>query len=197
MRFLKTKIARAKAFAEQNPQVYQKKFKSRQNSIDSDSLSSGQKESKKRMRLPGIAVTPEDVRSTKNISKNFGRAICSFAVSHLALPYLLPLLEESNVQLDGFITYVNGLKSYIDGLHKFREILMAQDGDSAEIISYKNLFKQMGEVFIKCFSVNWIFNSKLLHKIPHLKFRGKMLRRIRNPELFTYIKKNKGRKRSG
>jgi len=60
--------------------------------------------------------------------------------------------------------------------------------DSKEVAAVKRGFAEVGEVFIKNFSVNWAFHSRVFHKEAHLKFRYKMLRRVRNPELFTYLK---------
>jgi len=99
-------------------------------------------------------------------------------------------LQKENVALSSFVAYVNHIKDKIDGLHKFRSILMPQEDDDQETLSYKTLFRHIGEVFIKFFSVNWIFSGKVLHKEAHLKFRFKMLRRIQSPELFTYLKKH-------
>ena len=192
MRFLKKKIALAQAsLLHHNKQTLQHPPQDKSNQTLTDQASS-----KKRRRIPGVSFTPENVRSTKNIAKNFGRAICSFATSHLAIPYLLPLCEEHKVAPEEFVAYVNKIKGCIDGLHKFRSILMINKDDSKEVVTYKEMFKKVGEIFIKNYSVNWIFSGKVQHKEAHLKFRYKMLRRIRCPELFTYIKKNNRRERS-
>jgi len=193
MRFLKKKIAQANASlafhqAKRSPQS-PPQTKTSLVSLDQSSL-------KKRRRIPGVSFTPENVRSTKNIAKNFGRAICTFATSHLAYPYLVPICEEYEISIQDFVAYVNNIKNKIDGLHKFRSILMIQKDDSQEVAIYKETFKKIGEIFIKNFSVNWIFSGKVMHKEAHLKFRFKMLRRIRRPELFTYIKKSNRRDRS-
>jgi len=57
--------------------------------------------------------------------------------------------------------------------------------DEEEIRNIKCLFKEMAEIFIKYFSVNWIFSGRLQYKKEHLKYRFNLLRRLRNPELFT------------
>ena len=134
-----------------------------------------------------INLTPEKTRETKNIVKNFGKAICNFAVSKIALPYLENIIQEEGVKLESFIAYVNQSKGDICGLYKFRALLIPQKEDSEEIAAFKRVFKRIGEVFIKYFSVNWIFHGRVQYKEAHLKFRYKMLRRIQKPELFTYL----------
>ena len=150
---------------------------------------------KKRQRVPGKAATPEKARSTKNIVKNYGKAICGFAASNLALPYLEPLIGEQNVKYSDFVQYANKKKDTIDSIETFKSIFMATDRDCERIKKYKWIFQKLAEVFIKYFSVNWIFTGKITYKIAHLKFRFKILRRIQNPERFIYLKSRKTSKK--
>lgn len=55
-------------------------------------------------------------------------------------------------------------------------------------MAYKTLFKETCIVFIKYFAVNWVFASKVSYKTEHIKFRFKLLRRVKNPKMFTYMK---------
>ena len=120
--------------------------------------------------------------------KNYGRAICSFAVSNIASPYIGEILEKEGVLFESFVEYINEIKEKIDGLQHFRSVLLMKDTDDEKVIAMKRCFVGISEVFIKKFSVNWIYHSKVFHKEAHLKFRFKMLRRIQCPELFTYLK---------
>jgi len=201
MRFLKNKIALAAAFYAQKNEAPKTKLpppsfssedfipvtiKIEIEPIDPiDPIKSVQKP--KRKADPGSFYTSEASRATKNIVKNFGRAICSFAISHLALTYLEKILQKEGLLLSQFIRYMKQIRATIDGLHHFRSTLLISEDDSQEIAAAKRAFAAIGEVFIKNFSVNWIFHSRVFHKEAHLKFRYKMLRRIRNPELFTYL----------
>jgi hypothetical protein len=65
---------------------------------------------------------------------------------------------------------------------------MMDDEDDEYTRSYKRVFQGISKVFIKFFSVNWIFDGKLKYKNEHIKFRNRMLRRIEKPEMFTYLK---------
>jgi hypothetical protein len=60
--------------------------------------------------------------------------------------------------------------------------------DSAQLAAFKRIYKRIGEIFIKFYSVNWIFNGRLNYKDAHLKFRNRMLRRLKNPDSFNHIK---------
>jgi len=185
MRYLKNKIALAEAMRVQN----QASITIQLRKYHAKPLQSPQarSETQKRRRVPGVHFTPEASRAIKNIPKNYGKAICNFATSSLAVPYLSVPLENEGVLLEDFVSYVLQIKGKIHGLHHFRSVLLDNQRDSVNVIKYKRLFRIISEVFIKYFSVNWIFNSKIFHKEAHLKFRFKMLRRIQSPELFTYI----------
>lgn len=150
---------------------------------------------KKRRRLPGFSFTPESVKETKNIVLNYGRAISSFAVSNLALSYLEPLLEKEGVTLEKFKEFVMTMKKQIGGICSFRSMLMTSESNNEEEVKYKRIYRMLAEIFIKMFSVNWISHGKMGHKDTYLKYRFKMLRRVRNPEWFTYLKGDRKKKR--
>jgi hypothetical protein len=126
-------------------------------------------------------------RTTKNIVKNYGNAIANFASSALALPYIDTYPDMMNVDKVEFQKFIGKQKNTISGIDSFKALLQEDMIDTEEIRSYKRLFKYLAEIFVKYFSVNWIFHSRMKYRDVHLKFRHKMLRRIRNPDLFTYI----------
>lgn len=128
--------------------------------------------------------------STKNMSINYGKTISSFSTSQLAIPYLEPYLKSCEVVLHDFVSFVNQAKGNIGGISSLRSLLVIDEkSDAKQIVIFKRIFKMIAEVFIKYFSVNWITHGRLTHKLVYLKFRAKMLRRIQNPELFTYVRK--------
>jgi len=192
MRFLKNKIRLARQFKKQK-----EARKTQTVSIQSESdgkysvfSSPSQSPSSKKRRIfpPGVVITPEKIRCTKNIAKNYGSAIATFASSDISLPYLKQYLLEESLSLDDFLEYAKLCKKKITGIDTFRCALLVKKQDSPIVASCKRVFQKVSEVFIKYFSVNWIFTAKILHKLVYLKYRGKMLRRIQNPEYFTYLK---------
>ena len=181
MRFLKKKIALARSFHADKAEGPKKTTTiSEENDIQQQSIHP--------QSSPKIGSSSESYRATKNIVKNYGRAISAFALSKLAAPYLDKVLENEGLTIQQFTRYITQIRGKIDGLTHFRStILIAQD-DNSDIAANKRAFIAISEVFIKYFSVNWIYNSRVFHKEAHLKFRFKMLRRIQRPELFTYLR---------
>ena len=126
-------------------------------------------------------------QSNKNIVKNYARAMINFALSGLAIPYLNRITVDIPVNVKDFRAHLQEQKEDVNSIKKLRDLLLIYPKDSKEMKTYKKVFKEVCEIFVKCFSVNWIFNSKVSDKLTHLKYRFKVLRRIRRPECFTYI----------
>lgn len=126
--------------------------------------------------------------SSKTIVKNFGKAMCSFAASELALPYLVQIVKQGMPVIKNFQLYIKKKKNTVDSIESLRSLLLSHRGEGKEVLDYKNIFKAISIIFIKYFSVNWIFQGKMAHKQAHLRARYKMLRRVQNPEYFTYFK---------
>jgi len=102
--------------------------------------------------------------------------------------YIDALIPDFSVTREEFNRYIAEKRPTLDGLEDFRRLLLVQNKDSEQTKQFKALFQKLSEIFIKYFSVNWIFHGKVSYKIEYLKVRNKMLRRVRNPEMFTYIK---------
>lgn len=145
--------------------------------------------SSKRSRVLGEPQSKYSDRCLKNAAKNYGRAICNFILSEpLAEPYMIPLAKDFKVEIKKFKAYVKDKKDGLDGIDSFRDMLLIREKDSKTTSDFKSMFQRMGEIFMKYFAVNWIFGGKLTYRLEYLRFRHKMLRRIQNPHLFTYIR---------
>ena len=127
----------------------------------------------------------------QNIVKNYSRAFVSFALSPLSLSYLSPILAQEELSLGTFYSYISDKKDKINCIKNLRAALLIKPNDSDEIAACKRVFSRISEVFLKSFSVNWLFNSKIENKVIHLNYRFKLLRRIRTPEYFTYLEEIK------
>lgn len=130
----------------------------------------------------------KSINSAKNIVKNYGRAFASFALSSLSEPYLPKFLDENFLSVDDFREFVTINKDSIDGISTLRDMLLIKKDNTEVVKRCKKVFMEVAVIFIKFFSVNWIFHSKVYNKDAHLKFRFKMLRRVKQPEFFTYLK---------
>jgi len=76
----------------------------------------------------------------------------------------------------------------VNSIEGLRGLLIRDARDDSEMNAYKIIFQEVCIVFLMFFSVNWIYDGKMVQKRAHLKFRFKMLRRIQDPEYFTYLK---------
>ena len=128
-------------------------------------------------------------RECKNIVKNYGKAMATFSVSHLAADYLEKIVDEYEVNVEEFTAYMTSKKETIDSIGSFRDLLCPDfESDSPQEMRFKAVFRDIAEIFVRDFAVNWIFNSKSQYKTALLNYRFKMLRRVRNPEGFTFLK---------
>lgn len=138
---------------------------------------------------PEITISLKKIcpSATKNIMINFGKAIISFVTSIIAIQYLRPRLLIENLSFSQFNIFVTQGKMKISGMRALRSLLKIEDDDSPELKACKRVFQYMSETFIKYYSYEWVMKSRLVHKEVYLACRLKMLRRIQNPEQFTYI----------
>lgn len=136
-----------------------------------------------------IQSKPSAPRPGKMV-RNYAQAICTFASSHLAVPYLETIIDRDypgKMEISSFQTSIKAKKKNTFTIAAFRDLLLVHPTDCEYEVIHKKLFAEIAEVFIKYFSVNWIFGSKVRQRDEHLKCRYKMLRRIRDPEHFTYL----------
>jgi hypothetical protein len=124
---------------------------------------------------------------TKNIAINYGKAMVTFATSHISIPYILEAIKDTDIDFQGFILFVKANKNKVKSMSGIMSMLIADDKDETVTAGYKQVFQKVCEVFIKYFSANWIIHSKLAHKMVYLKWRSKMLKRVQNPEIFIQM----------
>jgi len=121
-----------------------------------------------------------------NIMKNYCRALVNFALSSMAVPYLQNY-HGATISYEKFHQMLSAKKKTINCIKSLRNYLLQNNADTSEMKAFKIMFQRTSEVFLKYFCVNWIFNSKVEDRMKHLKYRGKMLRRVQSPEHFTYL----------
>ena len=192
MRFLKNKIARAR----ESSQLLQKPAATEPGNDlpivkeeERISFKTEPSPPQRSMRTRfGPVVHRREAISNKNIVKNYSRAMVNFAVSGIAVSYLEKITRyEPSFNMEGFKKFMEEQREEITSIKRLRDILLICREDSAALTSFKRVFKALSLVFIKKFSVNWIYSSKIADKLIHVKYRFKMLRRVQNPEYFTYL----------
>ena len=128
-------------------------------------------------------------RESKNIVKNYGKAMATFSLSIVAAPYLQNILLTRGVNMEAFKNFVINNKEKIDGIGTLRNLLFADaTQDDPQLCKLKCAFRDICEVFARDFALNWIFSSRSQYKSALLEFRFKMLRRVRDPSSFTFLK---------
>jgi hypothetical protein len=190
MRFLKTKIAKANQHFVGHPEACPINLAliESEERFEKTSDSTKKEESLEKNSHTDTSKKSPHYDSSKNIVKNYGRAICSFILSDVGLLYLKPMIARERVRLEELRTFISNEKEGIDGISSFRRLLLPNECDEEKVIAYKRILKEMSVIFIKDFSVNWIFSGRLRDKLAHLKCRYKMLRRVLDPNHFTYLK---------
>jgi len=195
MPFLKEKIkSKQQALARHTESDSSLNSKAQSFSETNDSVgtpsSSGKEEvllpQRKRRQKPTCPKGP-----SKNIVKNYGKQLCSFSSSLIAVPYIESVIEKNlfqHIKIAAFQEFIKEKKEGINSIDSLRKLLVPEQEDSDELKAFKTIFKQVSIIFLKYFSVNWIYGGKLTHKNSHLQFRFKMLRRVQNAEHFTYLK---------
>ena len=129
--------------------------------------------------------------SSKNIMKNYARALANFTLSDIAQPYVCLSTQEHDVPKADFDRFVSKDKHELNCIQNLRNKLLISASNTDGEKKCKRVFQSICEIFLKSFSVNWIFNSKVSDKMTHLKYRFKILRRVRNPQHFTYLREFK------
>ena len=129
----------------------------------------------------------------EKIVRNYAKALVSFASCTMAVPYLTAIIHKeencgNKLDVKLFQRYIKTKKQKTVNISRLRALLLVQARDSDTTKMYKHLFSEISVVFIKYFAVNWIFSGRVKYREDHLKYRLKMLRRIRNPEYFTYLR---------
>ena len=197
MRFLKTKVALACKRAQEEKES-QLSVESSQTSVSLKSSGSNVsalstkpftiiRDNKSTIKQKRPRSKAKESIVSKNIIKNYGKAMATFACSKLSKPYLERITDEGDIDEKGFVHFMATYKECTDSIGGLRSLLLVTEEDSNEVATFKRIFKSLCEIFLKYFAVNWIFGGKMMHKILHLNFRFKMLRRVRNPVYFTYL----------
>jgi len=126
--------------------------------------------------------------SGDNIMKNYGRAMTNFALSTMAKPYLKGITEKLGISLESFQQYIKERKKSANCIKQLRAMLPLGSGEDEENFELKTAFQKICIIFLKFFVANWLYGSKICEKVIHLKYRFKIMRRVKNPQYFTYLK---------
>jgi len=119
-------------------------------------------------------------KSQRSLNSKFIRAIYHFSLSEDASPYLKPFLAKESIEFDVFMQFVVQkttqrnftLSGFISGLRLLPD-------DAGKVVACKRIMESIGLVFMKYFSIDWIFKGKGCFKMGYLRLRSKLMRKMR------------------
>ncbi|CAK79367.1 unnamed protein product (macronuclear) [Paramecium tetraurelia] len=120
------------------------------------------------------------INDTKNITKNFSKAIISYIMNN---PDLLKQFFSSK-QYEDFLVLLKNKKNQMTNIKQLRD-LWIDGGKSSE---FNKVFRIISQYFLKNQSVAYVYNSRISNTIWHLKYRQNLLRALKEPENFRFIK---------
>jgi len=139
----------------------------------------------KKKVIPFVRLQMLSGKALKNVAKNYGKFCTNWALKPLGLQLVLRKLKAE--LLEGYKEYINERKD-IGSIKAFRDLLLVEKEDSVEVRQYKQAFQYISEILVREYSHNWIFSSSRIEDQWALVCaKEKILRRIREPEFFTYL----------
>lgn len=134
----------------------------------------------------------QDQKDTKNIPKNYCKAIITFACKNQAL--CLEILKDQ-LKVVKFIEKITQYKKQLLNIRIFSELLQnSNDAEEEEfrktfrILRYHFVIETNSRIFIKKHAINYIFNSKIVQHNWHLRYRNQIYKGVKSPNNFSHIK---------
>ncbi|CAK83430.1 unnamed protein product (macronuclear) [Paramecium tetraurelia] len=122
------------------------------------------------------------VNDTKNITKNFSKAIISYITQNKDIG--LKLLDPR--EFEDFLQILKEKKNKMTNIQQLRELWV--DCEDEKLKSFNKTFRIFSQYFLRQQSVAYIYNSRIMNTGWHLKYRYNLLRALREPQNFKYIK---------
>ena len=118
---------------------------------------------------------------TKNIPKNYGKAIISFIERNEKLVRRVLNTTDSN-DYNAFMNTIRQKKRKVNSIADLRSLWVDEEnpfGKATRILS---------GIFLKRHSLSYIFNSRVTNFQGHIKYRYRLIEALREPKQFTSIK---------
>lgn len=112
---------------------------------------------------------------TKNISKNFGKAILSFAKSNTN--FVKKLFIKYGVDKQTLITYIKKARKNLNSLQDLREMWGADD----EKDNMKKCLRILSHYFMRKYCLRYIYNSRIRSVSAHTKYRHRLMEGMSKP----------------
>ncbi|CAD8055500.1 unnamed protein product [Paramecium primaurelia] len=120
------------------------------------------------------------VNDTKNITKNYSKAIISYIFNN---PQVVQGLMQK-YRYDDLVNFLKNKKNSMTNIKQLRDLWL-DGGKNAE---YNRVFRIISQLFLKTQAVSYVYNSRISNTQWHLKYRYNLLRALKEPENFKFIK---------
>lgn len=117
---------------------------------------------------------------TKNIPKNFGKAIITFVEQKDQV--VKRFLAYENVMYDDFFAALKAKKRGINSIADLRNLWLDEN------FEYARQMRMISIYFLKRASLTYVFSSRISNHEGHIKYRNRLIEVLRVPEDFTSIK---------
>ncbi|CAK90390.1 unnamed protein product (macronuclear) [Paramecium tetraurelia] len=131
-----------------------------------------------------IAFSVQDQKDSKNIPKNYCKAIITFAQKNQQL--CLQILGDE-LKVARFTDFLSNQKKKLLNIRVFSALLQQCDDPFQE--EFNRTFRIISQIFIKKYAINYIYNSKIVQHNWHIRYRQQIYKGIKNPKSFSHLKK--------
>jgi hypothetical protein len=121
---------------------------------------------------------PTGSNETKNIAKNYGKAIIAFMQRNKRL--FRAICRNTATPYQRIAEELPELKAALTTVMGFRRVWTSY--------KYAECMRMVSQVFLRKSALPYIFNSKVANVQTHLKYRARFLKALRNPAAFDHIK---------
>lgn len=125
-------------------------------------------------------VRNDTVNDTKNIPKNFGKAIISFIQRNQGIT--ARCLNKYGVDLGSFLQELKQKKKCLHSIRELRSLWIEND------FQYAKVFRELSYYFLRRGTHKYIFGSRIADFGSHLKYRYRIMKALENPTAFNSIK---------
>lgn len=127
-----------------------------------------------------------DKNETKNIPKNYGKAILSFIQKNIQkyIYIIKPILQRGKLTISDLLLHIKKHKKEVNSINYLKEMWGYQDQSNPIL----KCIRILSYVFMRKHCLSYIFNSRVKNYSTHIKYRKRIIEGIENPSEFTCIK---------
>ena len=115
---------------------------------------------------------------TKNIPKNYGKAIISFMEKYKDV--VERVCDDLNVPFEDFFGDMLEYKKTINTISDLRKLWTEY--------KYSKCMRILSSLFLRRYSLSYIFNSRICNFRSHIKYRHRLTEAVCSPHSFRHIK---------